>query len=74
MIVSMISKNNTKEHTYLSDNKSELPSSMVVPWMQKLKNPPWWEPRAIKGSLSKHVVGQNIALDVMPAYTASIPT
>ena len=32
------------------------------------------EPRAIKSSLSNPVVGQNIALDVVPAYRASIST
>ena len=40
----------------------------------EIKGPPWWESRAIKCSLfRKPLVGQNIALDAMPAYRASIP-
>ena len=52
-----------------------LPSRcIIVPRMQKLRGLPWWEPRAIKGSihLSKPVLGQNIALQAVPVDRASI--
>ena len=48
-----------------------LPSTVVGYSRCRNEWPPWWEPRAIKGSfvLSLSVLGCNTALDVVPAYT-----